>query len=77
MVDFNKINELISQRRVAAHGAVEKAAAPATDKDGKAISVPEGKVPEADKQKKRQGRPPKEPAEVSREKGERGRAPHR
>ena len=35
VVDFDKINELMSQRQAAAHGAVDKLKAPATDKDGK------------------------------------------
>ena len=60
VVDFDKINELMSQRRAAAHGAVDKLKAPATDKDGKEAPIPEEKAPEADQPKKRRGRPPKE-----------------
>ena len=47
VVDFDKINELMSQRRAAAHGAVDKLKAPATDKDGKEAPIPEEKAPEA------------------------------
>lgn len=56
VVDFDKINELMSQRRAAAHGAVDKLKAPATDKDGKEAPIPEEKAPEADQPKKRRGR---------------------
>ena len=68
VVDFDKINELMSQRRAAAHGAVDKLKAPAIDKDGKEAPIPEEKAPEADQPKKRRGRPPKEQAAVSAEK---------
>lgn len=43
VVDFDKINELMSQRQAAAHGAVDKLKAPATDKDGKEAPIPEEK----------------------------------
>ena len=75
VVDFDKINELMSQRRAAAHGAVEKLKAPATDKDGKEVPSPEEKAPEADKPKKRRGRPPKEQAGVSAGKKEKAAEP--
>ena len=48
VVDFDKINELMSQRRAAGHRAVDKLKAPATDKDGKEAPIPEEKAPEAD-----------------------------
>ena len=75
VVDFDKINELMSQRRAAAHGAVDKLKAPATDKDGKEAPIPEEKAPEADQPKKRRGRPPKEQAAVSAEKKEKAAEP--
>ena len=78
VVDFDKINELMSQRRAAAHGAVDKLKAPATDKDGKEAPIPEEKAPEADqpkKPKKRRGRPPKEQAAVSAGKKEKAAEP--
>ena len=56
VVDFDKINELMSQRRAAAHGAVDKLKAPAIDKDGKEAPIPEEKAPEADQPKKRRRR---------------------
>ena len=75
VVDFDKINELMSQRRAAAHGAVDKLKAPATDKDGKEAPIPEEKAPEADQPKKRRGRPPKEQAAVSAGKKEKAAEP--
>ena len=75
VVDFDKINELMSQRRAAAHGAVDQLKAPATDKDGKEVPSPEEKAPEADKPKKRRGRPPKEQAGVSAGKKEKAAEP--
>ena len=75
VVDFDKINELMSQRRAAAHGAVDKLKAPATDKDGKEVPIPEEKAPEADQPKKRRGRPPKEQAAVSAGKKEKAAEP--
>ena len=75
VVDFDKINELMSQRRAAAHGAVDKLKAPATDKDGKKAPIPEEKALEADQPKKRRGRPPKEQAAVSAGKKEKAAEP--
>lgn len=75
VVDFDKINELMSQRRAAAHGAVDKLKAPATDKDGKEAPILEEKAPEADQPKKRRGRPPKEQAAVSAGKRRKRRSP--
>ena len=75
VVDFDKINELMSQRQAAAHGAVDKLKAPATDKDGKEAPIPEEKAPEADQPKKRRGRPPKEQAAVSAGKKEKAAEP--
>lgn len=75
VVDFDKINELMSQRRAAAHGAVDKLKAPATDKDGKEAPILEEKAPEADQPKKRRGRPPKEQAGVSAGKKEKAAEP--
>ena len=75
VVDFDKINELMSQRQAAAHGAVDKLKAPATDKDGKEAPIPEEKAPEADQPKKRRGRPPKEQAAVSAGKKEKAAKP--
>ena len=75
VVDFDKINELMSQRRAAGHRAVDKLKAPATDKDGKEAPIPEEKAPEADQPKKRRGRPPKEQAGVSAEKKEKAAEP--
>ena len=75
VVDFDKINELMSQRRAAAHGAVDKLKAPATDKDGKEAPILEEKAPEADQPKKRRGRPPKEQAAVSAGKKEKAAEP--
>ena len=78
VVDFDKINELMSQRRAAAHGAVDKLKAPATDKDGKEASTtdPEKKAPEADQLKSAGAVPEREQAAVSAG-GESGGAPHR
>ena len=75
VVDFDKINELMSQQRAATHGAVDKLKAPATDKDGKETPIPEEKAPEADQPKKRRGRPPKEQAAVSAGKKEKAAKP--
>ena len=75
VVDFDKINELMSQRRAAAHGAVDKLKAPATDKDGKKAPIPEEKALEADQPKKRRGRPPKEQAVPQADKAEKGPEP--
>ena len=75
VVDFDKINELMSQRQAAAHGAVDKLKAPATDKDGKEAPIPEEKAPEAEQPKKRRGRPPKEQAAMSAGKKEKAAEP--
>ena len=62
VVDFDKINELMSQRRAAAREAAGKAETVAVDTSGKEAPAPEKKAPEADKPPKRRGRPPKEQA---------------
>ena len=69
VVDFDKINELMSQRRAAAHGAVDKLKAPAIDKDGKEAPIPEEKAPGPSPERAGRG--------VCGEKGESGGAPHR
>ena len=48
VVDFDKINELMSQRRASARDAVSKAGAPSVEADGQ------------EKAPKRRGRPPKQ-----------------
>ena len=62
VVDFDKINELMSQRRAAAREAAGKTETVAVDTSGKETPAPEKKAPEADKPPKRRGRPPKEQA---------------
>ena len=63
VVDFDKINELMAQKRAAAREAVEKAEASTADKGGKEAPAPtqEKKAPAAD-------RPPKEQAGPTAEK---------
>lgn len=77
VVDFDKINELMSQRQAAAHGAVDKLKAPATDKDGKEAPIPEEKAPEAEQPKSAGAVPQKSRLRCLRGKGESGGAPHR
>ena len=64
VVDFDKINEFMSQRRAAAREAVGKAEAVAVDTSSKEASAPapEKKTTEANKPPKRRGRPPKKQA---------------
>lgn len=69
VVDFDKINELMSQRRAAAYGAVEKLKAPTTDKDGKEVPSPEEKAPGPS--------PERGDRDVCGEKGKIGGTPHR
>ena len=59
VVDFDKINELMAQKRAAAREAVEKAEASTADKGGKEASAPtqEKKAPTADKLPKEQAGP--------------------
>ncbi len=59
VVDFDKINELMAQKRAAAREAVEKAEASTADKGGKEASTPtqEKKAPTADKLPKEQAGP--------------------
>ena len=59
VVDFDKINELMAQKRAAAREAVEKAEASTADKGGKEAPAPtqEKKAPAADKPPKEQAGP--------------------
>ena len=77
VVDFDKINELMSQRRAAAHGAVDKLKAPAIDKDGKEAPILEEKRRRRISRKAPGPSPERAGCGVCGEKGESGGAPHR